>query len=766
MNLPVGTKLQDGNYVVGKVLAQGGFGIVYSGSDTNLKRLVAIKEFFPLGCSRQDLAVASGSIPLVSYEHARNKFQQEAEMLASLDHRGIVRVHACFSQNNTAYMVMEFLQGKTLQQMVDERGALPERESTRIIEQVGAALATVHEAGWIYRDINPNNIMLCNDGRVVLIDFGLNRKLEEATNLGTRRLTHSMVMLTPGYAPQEQYSQHTLVGTYTDVYAMGATLYFLLTAQDPVDAPARSAGIVLAPPHLLKPHVSRRASDAVMQAMATAGSDRPQTTAHFLGMLTSNPRTAQSSVLQGLPPDLVSGGTMSTLKVSPHVQGLGYFTSISDAIMAAAPGQRITVAPGLYTECLVLDKPIEIAGEGGQGQVIVQSGNGSSIVMATTTATVHGLTLRCTAGQHGVDVCGIDIPQGALVLNECDITSDTSVGVRICEAGNPTITGCTIHDCDGPGIMVHDHGQGTIENCDIFGNGLSNITIRDSGNATLTNCTIHHSRGCGILFPTAGRGTIERCDIFDNEMSNVAIAWESDPVLKDCSIRGSKEFGVVVHDHGQGTLENCDIFNNEGCNVALTQGSNPTFTHCAIYDSESSGVVIREFAQGTFEDCDIFGNALSNVGIDHGGNPIMKRCTIHDGQDCGVVVTGYSQGIWEDCDMIGHRRSGVAITHGGVPTIRGCTIRANKEHGVFVLERSAGILEDCDISANDMCGVEIRERGEATLLNCRINGNAEFAVRSGESGRGTITGCDLSGNVQGSTAISSQASVAMVNNRQ
>ncbi len=123
--LTLGTKLQNGNFTIGKVLGQGGFGITYFGSDTRLNRLVAIKEFFPLGCTRINNKVQPhGLFDAASYAQARAKFLQEAQALAQFQHTGIVHVYTFCEENNTAYLVMEFLRGQTLTQLVEARGAL------------------------------------------------------------------------------------------------------------------------------------------------------------------------------------------------------------------------------------------------------------------------------------------------------------------------------------------------------------------------------------------------------------------------------------------------------------------------------------------------------------------------------------------------------------------------------------------------------------------------------------------------------------------
>ena len=201
---------------------------------------------------------------------------EEGQRLAQFQHPSIVRVFSLFEENNTAYMVMEFLKGKTLLKMVEETGPLEERLLVQLIEQVAGALGVVHQANVIHRDIKPENIMLVQDNRAVLVDFGTAREFAAGK---TRKMT---TMLTPGYAPLEQYGQHARFGVYTDIYALGATTYHLLTGQVPIQATDRAAGVELAAPRRLNSSISRQVSDAVMWAMEMRVDKRPQTASDFV----------------------------------------------------------------------------------------------------------------------------------------------------------------------------------------------------------------------------------------------------------------------------------------------------------------------------------------------------------------------------------------------------------------------------------------------------------------------------------------------------
>jgi serine/threonine protein kinase len=282
LSLPLGTKLFGGKYSVGKVLGQGGFGITYMGADNLLSRPVAIKELFPEGCQRNGTTVQPTRITPSDFASMKQRFLDEARLLASLNHPGIVKVYDFFEENNTAYMVMEYLRGKSLAKLVEERGgALSEKEAVGYILKVCEALDVVHKAGYLHRDIKPENIIVCGDGRVVLVDFGAARAYMAGK---TGRMT---VILTPGFAPYEQYATMARFGPTLDIYALGATLYYLLTGEVPISAPDRAIGVELRSVREINGRVSRQVEEAVMKAMAMRVEERPQSVEEFVRLLTS-----------------------------------------------------------------------------------------------------------------------------------------------------------------------------------------------------------------------------------------------------------------------------------------------------------------------------------------------------------------------------------------------------------------------------------------------------------------------------------------------
>ncbi len=291
--LPIGTLLH-GKYRIDKVLGQGGFGITYAATQTQLGFKVAVKEMFPGGTLRQGQTVHPPTgLSAQSWQQAKTDFTAEAKVLARFNHPDIVRVLDLFEEGGTAYMVMELLQGESLQSRIDRLGALPPAEVQQIAVRVTEALKEVHAASLLHRDIKPDNILLEASGRIVLIDFGSARDYHSGQTVRHTRL------VTPGYAPLEQYGNSAKFGPYTDIYALGATLHHALTGQMPPAATDLMNGTPMpALPATTLPGLRA----AITQAMAVRVSDRPQDADAMLRLLRAAPGPAPTGTTASAAP--------------------------------------------------------------------------------------------------------------------------------------------------------------------------------------------------------------------------------------------------------------------------------------------------------------------------------------------------------------------------------------------------------------------------------------------------------------------------------
>ncbi len=263
--LPPGTMLA-GRYLLGRVLGEGGFGITYIGWDTRLKLRVAVKEYYPVNHVSRNCRVST-AVSCFSgaagqrYESGRERFIQEAQAMARMDKSPqIVAVRDYFLENNTAYIVMEYVDGTTFKALVARKGGrIPAGELLAMVEPLFGALEAMHALGLIHRDISPDNLMLEN-GMVRLLDFGCAR---ESAAQGNETLT---IVLKQGYSPVEQY-QHKGQGPWTDVYSLAATMYYCLTGVAPPQALDRICDDELVPPRKLGADLTEAQEQALLFGM-------------------------------------------------------------------------------------------------------------------------------------------------------------------------------------------------------------------------------------------------------------------------------------------------------------------------------------------------------------------------------------------------------------------------------------------------------------------------------------------------------------------
>ena len=267
------TQLQNGQYIIQKVIGGGGFGETYRAEDTEENRLVVIKTLNREQQQKPD------------FTDRQKKFRREALDLAKCYHPHIVEVYDTFLENGLQAIVMEHIDGDNLESYVDnyfhENGFLSEAEALRYIDQIGQALECVHERKLLHRDVKPSNIILRQENQeAVLIDFGLAREFQ----LGKiRTMTASK---TEGYAPIEQYERRGDFGYYTDVYALAATLYTLLTVRVPIPSHYRAEdNVTLSPPQKYNQNISNRTNAAILKGMELEPANRPQTIQEFREML-------------------------------------------------------------------------------------------------------------------------------------------------------------------------------------------------------------------------------------------------------------------------------------------------------------------------------------------------------------------------------------------------------------------------------------------------------------------------------------------------
>ncbi|HEX8175652.1 MAG TPA: right-handed parallel beta-helix repeat-containing protein [Pyrinomonadaceae bacterium] len=354
------------------------------------------------------------------------------------------------------------------------------------------------------------------------------------------------------------------------------------------------------------------------------------------------------------PPVPVPTSSVASIIISG--EGDGQYTSIVDALEAATPGARLVVRPGLYNESVIIDKPVEIVGDGPVEDIVIRGVASSCIQMRTDSASVTGLTLRGRGGRSGgTTFFAVDVPRGKLLLDNCDVTSDTLSAVTV-------------------------HGA--------------------TSEATIRRCRIHDGADSGIYFFGGSTGIIEECEVFRNENVGVAITRDGRTIIRRCKIHSGRNAGLVVWDNARAVVESCDVYSNRLAGVGVSDGGKLNMKGCSIYEGENSGLFIHKGGDAVIDGCDLFGHSESEIAVTTRGNLVARDSKIHQGNSFGLFVREGGKALMERCMIKSNAESGVAIGTGAVAALRGCHVNDNGQVAVKVSEGGAVSVEDSDLSGN------------------------------------------------------------------
>jgi parallel beta-helix repeat protein len=373
--------------------------------------------------------------------------------------------------------------------------------------------------------------------------------------------------------------------------------------------------------------------------------------------LTDNLNSSNSTQMNQMKEDLTATASDITHGPAPKsiiptlvVDALcrGHHTTITQALAAAKPGTKILVRPGLYKESIMIDKPVEIIGDGAPGEVVIEATGNNTVSFQANIGRIVNLSFRQTGG--GKWFC-IDIAQGRLDLEDCDITSQSLSCVAIHGGADPRLRRNRIHNSKQSGVFVFENGLGILEDNDIFANVLPGVSITTNGNPALRRNRIHDGEQSGVIVYENGLGILEDNDIFANALSGVCIKTNGNPALRRNRIHDGKKTGIYVYQNGMGVIEDNDIFANAASGVAISEGGNPTLRRNRIHDGKRSGIHVYEKGMGIIEDNDIFANDNAGVVIREGGNTTLRRNRILKNGYEAVWIYNGGAGVFEENDL-------------------------------------------------------------------------------------------------------------------
>jgi parallel beta-helix repeat protein len=543
-----------GRYVLETPLGHGGMGEVWRASDRQLRRLVAVKVM------RERVADT-------------RRFEREARIAARLQHPGITVVHDFGTHDGSPYMVMELLRGHDLAfELTQSPAGLPSDRVIPLAIQAAEALQAAHENQVIHRDLKPANLFLQSNGQLKICDFGIARTTD----------TSEVLITSPGYAigtvayMSPEQCEGKPADQRSDLYSLGCVLYALLTGQPPF--PVGEQVVIMdhqrhTPPEALRarrPDIPADLDRLVLNLLAKAPDQRPadagQVIAALKGSAPSPAAKAQTEVT-------VPGGPARVHTVDARLRG--DFTTIAAAIRAAWPGDRILVRPGLYEGGLILDKGLEIIGDGLASDIEIRAYGTETLVFEARNAEgrVANLTLRQVRG--GREYHAVDVRQGRLDLGGCNIRSGSSTCVAVMAGASLRLHDSTIHGSPKSGVLICESGVATLEDNEITGNQASGVQVRTGASATLRGNRIHHNTESGIWVYDDGQATLEDNDITSNGLAGVSVRTGGRVTARGNRINRNTDVAVWVRDGGHAEVEDNDLRGNAGGPWKIGPGSRP-----------------------------------------------------------------------------------------------------------------------------------------------------------------------------------------------
>ncbi|KAL6040557.1 Sulfur metabolite repression control protein, partial [Balamuthia mandrillaris] len=385
----------------------------------------------------------------------------------------------------------------------------------------------------------------------------------------------------------------------------------------------------------------------------------------------------------------------------------------------------LILAKGVYEESITINKPLRIVGDGNCEDVVIRAKSRSALSFRTEKGKVQNIKIeQVGTGKHSA----IHINQGALVVKDCDISSDGLACIAVSNKATPIIRRNRIHDSTNIGVLVLDYGAGLYEDNDIFAHSHACVEVRNHSEPKFINNIIRDGNSTGVMAVNNGKGLFEGNDIRNNNRAGIKIKSGANPIFKLNEIHRGKQRGVCAHKDGLGYFESNNIHSNGRSGFNIRDGANPVLKRNQIHDGLSAGVLIHDGGKGLLKANSIYRNLLSAVEIRQGGDPILIKNRIYSGKSDGIYVHSSGKGSLENNDIFQNARAGVRIKSGARPILRRNRIYDGFAQGVDI-NTGGGHLEGNEIYGNALYGVQIRGGG---------SGEAGAGAEGNSGGNSTI----------------------------
>ncbi|MFJ2008500.1 right-handed parallel beta-helix repeat-containing protein [Streptomyces chartreusis] len=474
--------------------------------------------------------------------------------------------------------------------------------------------------------------------------------------------------------------------------------------------------------------------------------------------------------------------TRHVLTVDPDTAGC--HASIAEAVRAARSGTVITVAPGRYSESLVLTDVVTITAAEGRGSVEIAPRSGAVVTAIAEAVKLNGLVIRGSDGE----LPAVDVADGQLELDDCEIsaaawtavlarnsgalamrdsrvtnpagagivvTSETesviedcrledleASGVVIGERGNPLIRRCTVRDTAGNGVFVNGEGRGTIEECDISATDKPGIALEDNSATRVLHTRVHAVKGVGIHVSSRNRVLVEDCAVEQSAGHGFAASGDADPMVRRLRVTGAGKHGIRLGDKSRGRYEDCVVQDAEAAALWVGGNAGPALTRLTVNGCVAEGVHLTEDSTAELDQLQVSGAAGSAVRVDDSANPLVRRGTLSACDGHGIEVSGTARGRYEDVEISDMRKAGVRMADSSRPVLNAVIVREVGGNGFTLAPGAAGRLRDCDVFGADADGLAVAAGASVTATRSRFRGCGRSGIMIAAQGTGTLTGCE------------------------
>jgi serine/threonine-protein kinase len=680
-----------GKFEILREVGQGAMGKVYLGRDPILGREVAVKTI-RLGSAFDAEATA--------------RFEREARAAGSLNHPNIITIYEFGVDEGLYYMAMEWVEGADLDQVIRARST-PVEELLDLFAQACDGLAFAHERGIVHRDIKPANIMISRTGKrptAKLMDFGV-------ALVGHSDLTQQgSWMGTVNYMAPE-YLDSGKAGPASDLFGMGVVLYEILSGgRRPFTGDTATSvltAILRQPPAPFRPEETEGLPPALMPVVAKALAKRPEeryASADLLAAAVRQPLGRSREAGAPAPAAAAAhgaAGSGQTLVVGRG--GTGQCMSLRVALRQAEPGANILVMPGTYRESLVVDKPVNLLGQGASAEVIIDSPKGPCLEILAAGVSVANLSLAGSAEDPAprLRVAGADAR-----VEDCDCAGRMGPGAVVAGAGvMPLLRNCTLRGAGAAALVVEQHGEARLEGCLVEGSGRAGLLVDGGSRAVLADSRIEHGKGLGLVLAPGAGATLEDCRIQGQEGGGVEVEADARAEFRRCRIAGSGTVGLLVLEHGRAVLDDCELAGHAWAGAHALAGASLQMTGCRIEDNGGLGASVRGAGLITMENCTLKGNQEPAVSVLQGGTVQMKACKVRENLSFGIVCGPGGRGALESCEIHGNARTGAKVEAGGSLLLVRCDLHDGRDTGILLFENAEVTLEECVVHRNARGGI-------------------------------------------------------------